>query len=82
MTPVLPWWQVLLFREHGSAAERNAELPRQFFAINWRDPAMIPTMRDWQRFLDEVSWFLASGESASVGDSLPGREALLRACHS
>ena len=32
---------------------------------------MIPAMRDWQRFLDEASWFLASGESASVGDSLP-----------
>lgn len=32
---------------------------------------MIPAMRDWQRFLDEVRWFLAPGESASVGDSLP-----------
>lgn len=32
---------------------------------------MIRAMRDWQRFLDEVSWFLAPGESASVGDSLP-----------
>lgn len=33
---------------------------------------MIPAMHDWERFVDEVSWFLAPGESASVEDSLPG----------
>jgi hypothetical protein len=32
---------------------------------------MIRAMRDWQRFLEEVSWFLAPGGSASVGDTLP-----------
>ena len=30
-------------------------------------------MRDWQGFLDEVSWFLAPGEATRVGDSLPWR---------
>jgi len=35
------------------------------------DPAMIRAMRDWERFLEEVTWFLAPGESASVGDTLP-----------
>ena len=32
---------------------------------------MIPAMRDWQRFLEEVTWFLTPGESARVGDTLP-----------
>lgn len=32
---------------------------------------MILAMRDWRRFLDEVTWFLPSGASATVGDSMP-----------
>ena len=43
---------------------------------------MIPAMRDWQRFLDEVSWFLTPASPQALETASPGREALLRSSHS
>lgn len=36
---------------------------------------MIAAVNDWERFLDEVSWFVEPGQTITVGDAMPwGRE--------
>jgi hypothetical protein len=34
---------------------------------------MIAAMNDWERFLDEVSWFVEPGQTVAIGDAAPWR---------